>query len=580
MKKWIIIWAVVAIAAYAVGLHSCNNYRASRAPADWLYISPTGNNTTGNGTAAAPWATLTYACTQATSGDTIFVTAGNYTETARAALPVSVSILGDSTNIPVITYTYAASGTRDGAIYLNSAAGAPTNGNQSISYINLNGSSLTSNRAIAVNYRYNVDVHHCTIENFDDTGVWFYVSPSYAHATGNSVYNCTINNCSSAASGFAGCVRFEGQDGFLCYDNTISNKDRVAGTNGTCINSDNNVRYRLYDNTFYRNDHEDDDWNFFLEMWDYQGDCEIYDNTFYGLATLDFSGSVNEIIAGCTYGLKIYNNKMINSANGLYTKPTDTKAIIAITIENGGHEKVYIYNNLIQRFGWGIELATATSETGGTWDQDWVMKDIYIYNNIIEGVGYSDYQYCYGFLYLNETNLDGFTVTTDNINILNNTITAMVGSTYQGIRFSGGDTLSNLNIKNNIIQGFDSYGIYLGEHATDGLSMTNVAVTYNCMNGNGTNTVGIDGDIVQTNFAVATGNITTAPAFQTNSLRLSSTSPCINAGLSVGLTSDYFGHRVPQQDTVDIGAHEYGDYLVKFGGKYLMDGNGKFKIIH
>ena len=60
----------------------------SRGPADWLYISPTGNNTTGDGTSGNPWATLTYACTQATSGDTIFVTAGNYTETARAALPV------------------------------------------------------------------------------------------------------------------------------------------------------------------------------------------------------------------------------------------------------------------------------------------------------------------------------------------------------------------------------------------------------------------------------------------------------------------------------------------------------------
>ena len=173
-----------------------------------------------------------------------------------------------------------------------------------------------------------------------------------------------------------------------------------------------------------------------------------------------------------------------------------------------------------------------------------------------------------------------------NVTIANNTIRAHDGATYdgyQGIGIYANDTVNNLRLSNNITTGFSSYGIYISEHSTDTLVVTGLDATYNCMNGNGTNTVYVEsaaGRITITDSDVATGNITTAPAFQTNSLRLSPTSPAINAGLSVGLTSDYFGHRVPQQDTVDIGAHEYGDYLVKFGGKYLREGNGKLKIIH
>jgi len=527
-----------------------------------IYIDEGGNDGTGDGSSGNPYLTPAYAISQASSGDTVFINAGTYNVSAQIELPVGISIMGEG-ETSIIVSTYAASGTRDGAIYLNSAAGAPVNGNQSISYINLNGSSLTSNRAIAVNYRYNVEIHHCIIEDFDKTGVWFYVGTAYDHATGNSVNNCIINNSSSAIGGYAGCIRFEGQDGFLVYNNTVDMRFREAGTNSASMNSDNNVRYQIYDNTFYRNDHEDDNWNFFMEMWSYEGDCQIYNNTFYGLATIDFAFGPTTLADGTTYGLKVYNNRMLNDANGIYTKPSDTKAIIGITIEGDGHQSVYVYNNLIQRYGWGIEICSAASSTGGTWEQDWHFNDIYIYYNIISDVGYSDYQYCYGFIYLNETNSDGYTTETDNLHILNNTITAIAGSTYQGIRLSGNNVLTNLNIQNNIVKGFDSYGIYLGEHATDGFAITNCDVTYNCMNGNGTNSVGIDGDIAQTNFDVATGNITTAPEFKSESTyRLTPTSGCVDAGVDVSLNYDYYGHKIT--GTPDIGAMEHGRYIMVF----------------
>lgn len=46
--------------------------------ADW-YISPTGNDTTGNGSSGSPWLTLSKAYTGSSSGDTINVAAGTYT---------------------------------------------------------------------------------------------------------------------------------------------------------------------------------------------------------------------------------------------------------------------------------------------------------------------------------------------------------------------------------------------------------------------------------------------------------------------------------------------------------------------
>ena len=46
------------------------------------YISPTGNDATGNGSAANPWKTLFKATSTATgTGDIIHVNAGAYTET-------------------------------------------------------------------------------------------------------------------------------------------------------------------------------------------------------------------------------------------------------------------------------------------------------------------------------------------------------------------------------------------------------------------------------------------------------------------------------------------------------------------
>jgi len=61
--------------------------------------------------------------------------------------------------------------------------------------------------------------------------------------------------------------------------------------------------------------------------------------------------------------------------------------------------------------------------------------------------------------------------------------------------------------------------------------------------------------------AVYTADIGGDPSFTsaaTNDFTLASSSPAINAGVDVGLTTDYRGMVVPQGAAPDIGAYEFG----------------------
>lgn len=122
--------------------------------------------------------------------------------------------------------------------------------------------------------------------------------------------------------------------------------------------------------------------------------------------------------------------------------------------------------------------------------------------------------------------------------IYNNTIYS--GShTGEAVRLdsSGG----NVAFKNNIISGFD-YGIRkVG-------AITNLSEDYNLVYGANTSYSGI---------SAGTHDISANPQFTspTTDFSLLSTSPAIDAGTNVGLTSDYLGN--PIYGSPDIGAYEY-----------------------
>lgn len=61
-----------------------------------IYVAKNGNDTTGSGTLAEPYLTLRQACSVATTGTTIYLMSGDYTEVNPVSVPAGVTIIGSN----------------------------------------------------------------------------------------------------------------------------------------------------------------------------------------------------------------------------------------------------------------------------------------------------------------------------------------------------------------------------------------------------------------------------------------------------------------------------------------------------
>ena len=206
------------------------------------YISPTGNDATGNGSAANPWKTLFKATSTVTAvGDIIHVNAGNYTETQESSLARGVSIVGDGLSTTIIKSNI----TGQWSTLLNLSSGQDTNGAQNISGVTFDGQyvSETNNKtwiAIWIGGRSNVTIHDCQIINFRDRGVIFdgvdatdpHSDPGH-HATGNKFYNNTVLNSAANTGNYGGgLLNIGAQLGMEIYNNTMIQNQRANFKNG------------------------------------------------------------------------------------------------------------------------------------------------------------------------------------------------------------------------------------------------------------------------------------------------------------------------------------------------------------
>ena len=161
-----------------------------------------------------------------------------------------------------------------------------------------------------------------------------------------------------------------------------------------------------------------------------------------------------------------------------------------------------------------------------------------------------------GKLYMNNnliTGQSGVAIDTYNItggNIENNTV---VSNASRGFSIRGTCTIDNF--KNNIVTNNADVGVYLfSSGVITSLSnndvWTNTGSNYNIIgtaNGSASGT---------TDLAGSNGNIAADPKYVSASdWHLKSTSPCINAGVNVGLTADYDGHTLGAN--LPIGAFGY-----------------------
>ena len=255
------------------------------------WVSPTGNDVTGDGTNLLPWATWAYAATQATvPGDVIHGAAGTYTETAQIVLAPGVDMIGAGITTIITTATAL------DPIILLSSASEGINGNQSISYIKIDG-NLTAAAGIGIYARKNVVVHHCEFIDLLNQGLLYSGlvrgsadgAPA-VYPTGNDIYNNSFTNCGleiySAPYYFAtGALYLGGQANSLIYNNTIDNV--TGGRYGYGIKyvyGGYNKGLDIYDNTILISPKHvaDNQWSYAIEFWNQRGGMKIHNNTIQG----------------------------------------------------------------------------------------------------------------------------------------------------------------------------------------------------------------------------------------------------------------------------------------------------------
>jgi len=141
-----------------------------------------------------------------------------------------------------------------------------------------------------------------------------------------------------------------------------------------------------------------------------------------------------------------------------------------------------------------------------------------------------------------------------------------------------------LNCGNNSIEGYNNAGLFIDyPHVTDNIFQNNLVYKAGV-----NNVVYYHGSYIsiaefnalnKTNEDTIGNNIQSDPEFVdpvNSDFHLQSTSPCINAGIDVGIILDISGISVPQHGLPDIGAHEYSGEItllnsaVNFPMKYQL----------
>ena len=500
------------------------------------YISPTGNDITGTGTAANPWKTLYKAtATVSGAGDIIHVNAGTYIETQQSFLKVGVSIEGDG-NTSIIKSTLSANQVE----IINARSNTEgTNGNQHISNLQFDG-QFTTSWAITVFARSNVAIYNCTFINFDDSGVLFGGRVGFdgneptIYSTGNSFYNNAVHNCAKYTNYGRGGLWAIGQQGMLIHDNVMTQTQRPLGQNGWLIKCTNFTKgVKIYNNTltkipFHGTYGGDGGWDFAIEMADEQG-VEIYNNTIQGAIDLN-----RQTKGSYAYSAWIHDN--------IINQPVLNDKYESGIILEYGTETAIIENNVLNNVSGGVLINTRAGDA---------VTNITIRNNLLTNIGRAGIDGNNGaFIIISSEGLPLNNYFIDGFNVYNNTMIASPGN-----RPNYGVELGNLaigfenniNIKNNIIMNVKDYWIT----SNSILPINFLDIQYNNLQNNGNNNSTIFAGALPLSYTNL-NNINVVPQFASaTNYQLQSSSPCIDAGVNVGLP---FSGAAPDHGYMEFGS--------------------------
>lgn len=518
------------------------------------YVSPSGVDAAGRGTQSSPWKTLAYACTNVTtSGSTIVLSSGTFTETTPCNLAIGVSIRGAGIDQTKVISTVKAANMFYASINLKSTTEG-TNGNQSISDFWLDGLSLTADDAIFIQARSNVKIFNMKITDFYANAIYFYGrygtwgTPPSVYSTGNELRNSTVINSgtrkASATRGVdfsQGLIGVSGQKGLLIHDNVFDQTARPTGENGTIIDAvaGNNEALKYYNNKSYKPDSEGaNNWNFHIEHWNSTGGMEVYNNEFWGGAALNPAGDFSTKGA-YAFSWSIHDNLIaLRSQLPAFSTPY----MAGISFE-GDIDDALVYNNRFRNLAQGVTFSVKFNATH--------QRNIKIYRNIFENIGIKDSTFSYGIFF----DVTKPVMTMENIYIENNTFTqtdTTAGKVWGALEIDSKGTTQNIYFRNNIVT--DSKKGYLSFWQSTGGTVRNIYSENNLLYNNAANNgvyYLVAGTVV-TNL-VQQNNVVANPLYATTrDFDLQTTSPALNTGLVTGISS-YKG-TAPERGAIECGA--------------------------
>jgi parallel beta-helix repeat protein len=182
---------------------------------DIIYVSTTGNDISGNGTAENPYQTISKGISMASDGDTVSVAAGTYNENIQ--LDIGVDVINDRTGNTIISGTGGAP-----VVRANSITNAKLDG-----FTITNGSGTQSGAGIAIQTNSsNVTVSNCVIvgntADFFGGGIAVYDNSS------PTIINCTITG-NEATNNFGGGIWINNSSPIIINCITANNTALNAG---------------------------------------------------------------------------------------------------------------------------------------------------------------------------------------------------------------------------------------------------------------------------------------------------------------------------------------------------------------
>ena len=494
-----------------------------------FYVSVNGSDSTGNGTANNPWASLSYACSQvATSGDTIHINPGNYTDNNQCILAIGVNIEGAGSDVVKITSNVST----DNYWYLIASSFPVTDGNHNISGFTLDGDNRTLTHGMQFKGRNNVQIHKMIIQNINRFGLQIYAvdgvtktTPPSTYISGIEVNNNTIQHCGRLENGESpndwstSCLSIGGLDYASIHNNKI-----IEEKGGGIIFWEKGwfKGLKLYNNNINVTG-TSPLWGsqIAIELWNLFDDCQIYNNTSNNWFSLVKGNKGNG-----SYSVIVYDNRIV------FDSPNNPKEGVELGL---GLYDAEMRNNYIENGKFGVVIWGAAPNTNEAWN----VSNIQIHHNVFYN-HHNDYTFG---IFINPSPNETYT----NTQIYNNVFDGVDEGIQIAIQANG--LVKDTSIKNNIFMNVPNALVTKG-----GSQIQNTEIAYNFYTGDilleNTPTSNLTAsNNMQTSPNINNSGNRPAPFYEANGIN----SNIVDAGIAVGLA--YLG------SAPDIGAYENGAVL-------------------